>query len=405
MNYLPVVWRNIQRNKWKSMITVGICIFVYMLLSLYFNNFNHYSAQLKELPKIAPVYCRISNLNGSYEVGLEITEKLVNQLESSANVRDAAFSVRMVGGFGDFPLEDWKEKLTLSVLGANSIRAISGISKEDIHMDENVEDFFNSSDSSCIIDQEVMEKNNLKVGDTVTLNLYYQYYDEEKQLHFAPLSLLPLKIIGTTDTYYTNTTELTPDILIPFETVRAVFHQKKVDFYADSASFYVADPLQLNAFKEEMKSYILLEKVPTAELRYDGIALSVNDTTFRALASQLRQSMDALKGFFPFIVIIVIIIAYITSFLLINSRQKEFALMRALGAGRGKSFLIFFLEQFILILLGELIGILIAMLLYRNVFVAISTGGIFLLTYLLGCMTALWRMGKTSVMETLFSIE
>lgn len=405
MKYLPIVLRNIQRNKWKSIITTGICIFVYMLLSLYFNNYNHYNSQLNELPKIAPVYCRISNLNGSFEVGLSITEKLVNQLESSANVRDAAFSVRMVGGIGDFPMEDWRKKLTLSVIGANSSRAISGISGENIHMDENVEDFFFSSNPTCIINQEAMEDNDLKVGDMVTLNLYYRYYDEEKQLQYAPLSLLPLKIIGTMDSFFTNTAELTPDILIPFEVVRSVFHQEKVDFYADSASFYVADPLQLNAFKKEMKSYILLDKVPTAELRYEGIALSVNDTTFRALASQLRQSMDALKGFFPFIVSIVIVISYITSFLLINSRQKEFALIRALGASKGKSFFLFFLEQLFLILLGEMVGILLAILLYQNIYVTLSTGVIFLFTYLLGCLTALWRMGKTSVMETLFSIE
>lgn len=149
----------------------------------------------------------------------------------------------------------------------------------------------------------------------------------------------------------------------------------------------------------------MLDKVPTAELRYEGIALSVNDTTFRALASQLRQSMDALKGFFPFIVSIVIVISYITSFLLINSRQKEFALIRALGASKGKSFFLFFLEQLFLILLGEMVGILLAILLYQNIYVTLSTGVIFLFTYLLGCLTALWRMGKTSVMETLFSIE
>lgn len=207
------------------------------------------------------------------------------------------------------------------------------------------------------------------------------------------------------DLFNTNTLQLPSDILIPFEAVRKVFHQNKIDFYVDSASFYVADPLQLNVFKNEMKSFGLLERAPSAKLTYDGIALVVRDTTFRTLASQLRQSIDALEGFFPFISTIVIFIGYITSFLLLNSRQKEYALMRALGAGRGKCFLIFFLEQFFLIILGAFIGGGTANLILKGTLEVVTTGNIFLFSYFFGCMVALWRIGKTSVIEALFCTE
>lgn len=381
MFYLHIVLYNIKRNKWKSMITVGICIFVFLLLNLYLNNIYDCKIQLQNLPNISPVYCRVSNLNGSSEIGLEISEKLITDLESSTKIKDAAFSVRMVAGVGDFLIEDWKEKLNLSVAGANSIDAISGISLKNIHIEEDVPNFFTSSKPICIINKFVMEKNNLEVGDMVMLNLYYQYYDEKTRLHYAPLDLTPLEIIGTMDLSSSNTLQLPPDILIPFEVVREIFRQNRIDFYADSASFYVADPLQLNDFKEEMKSFRLLERVASAKLTYDGIALAVRDTTFRTLASQLRQSMDALEGFFPFIFLIVIFIGYITSFLLINSRQKEYALMRALGAGKVKSFFIFFLEQFFLVLLGELIGGGVAILIFTKILVIGLLMVIFLLLF------------------------
>lgn len=405
MFYLHIILCNIKRNKWKSIITVGICIFVFFLLNLYLNNIYNYKMQLKELSNISPVYCRVSNLSGSSEVGLKISEDLIKKLESSTKIKDITFSVRMVAGVGEFPIENWKEKLNLSVVGANSTTAISGISLEGIHMEEEVDDFFTSSKSICIINKSVMEKNSLKVGDVVILNLYYQYYDEKENLHYAPLELLRVEITGTMDLFSTYTEQLPPDILIPFDVARKVFHQNRIDFYADSASFYVADPLQLNDFKEEMKSFGLLERVPTTTRSYEGIALAVRDMTFRTLASQLRQGIDALEGFFPFIFTIVIFIGYITSFLLINSRQKEYALMRALGAGKGKCFFIFLLEQFFLIILGEMIGGGAAVLLFKKALVVVITGNIFLFSYFLGCMAALWRMGTTSVTEALFCTE
>lgn len=405
MFYLHMVLCNLKRNKWKGISTASICIFVFILLNLYLTYIYNCRMQLNELPNISPIYCSIFNLNGSSQVGLEISEDLIKKLENSTKVKNVDFSIRMVAGIGDFPIEDWNKKLNLNVAGVNSITAVSGISLDDIHMEDDVVNFFTSSYPTCIINKSIMEKNQLRIGDTVTLNLYYQYYDEKEYLHYAPLELLSLEIIGTMDLFNTNTLQLPPDILIPFETVREVFHRNKIDFYADSASFYVADPLQLNAFKDEMKSFGLLESVPTAKLSYDGIALTVRDTTFRTLASQLRQSIDALEGFFPFISTIVVFIGYITSFLLLNSRQKEYALMRALGAGRGKCFLIFFLEQFFLIILGAFIGGGTANLILKGTLEVVTTGNIFLFSYFFGCMVALWRIGKTSVIEALFCTE
>lgn len=250
-----------------------------------------------------------------------------------------------------------------------------------------------------------MEKYQLAVGDTITLNLFYKYYDERKELHYSPLELMPVEIIGTMDAIVSTTEQLPPDVLFPFEIVRESFHRKEITFKADSTSFYVADPLQLNAFKKEMKSFGLLDKSPASEYSYQGNVLSVRDTTFRTLASQLRQSIDTLQNFFPLICFIIIIIGYITSFLLINSRQKEFALMRALGASRGKCFLLFFIEQFGLIFWGEIVGGGAAILLFCKVLVVAIAGNIFLFSYLLGCMVALWRMGKTSVTKALFCPE
>lgn len=406
MFFLHTIQCNIKRNIAKSIITINICIFVLLLLNVYLKNLKSSNDQLISLPSVTSIYCRITNLNGSLETGLEISEDLVDNMLSSNQVKDAAFTIRLTAGEGDFPIEDWKEKLTLFIAGANKITAIAGISPENIHMQEvTITDFFSSSKPICLVSETVMEKYQWEPGDTVTLNLYYQYYDDKNQLHYEPLELISVEIIGTMDTITSSTGQMPPDILLPFETLRESFHRQQVSFMAESAFFYVADPLQLNAFKEEMRSIGLMEKIPTADYNYQGVALAVRDTTFRTLASQLRQSIDTLQGFFPLIGITIVCIGYIASFLLINSRQKEFALMRALGAGRGTCFALFLLEQLTLILIGEIIGGGLAYLLLRSGMAVAVAGVLFFLSYLLGCMAALWRMGRTSVAEALFRAE
>ena len=65
----------------------------------------------------------------------------------------------------------------------------------------------------------------------------------------------------------------------------------------------------------------------------------------------------------------------------------------------------FFIEQFGLIFFGEIVGGGAAILLFCKVLVVAVAGNIFLFSYLLGCMVALWRMGKTSVTKALFCPE
>lgn len=406
MFYLHTIQCNIKRNWVKSIITISLCIFVLVLLNLYLKNIEINKEQLANLPSVTSIYCRITNLDGSLETGLEISEDLVDDLLSSNQVRDASFAIRLMAGEGDFSIDEWKEKLTLFVAGANKFNAIAGLSPENIHMQgEAVTDFFSSSKPVCLVSENVMEKYQWRIGDTVPLNLYYQYYDERNILHYDPLELISVEILGTIDNITSSTGQMPPDILLPFETLRESFHRQQAPFKADSAFFYVAEPLQLNAFKEEMRSYGLMGKIPAADYNYKGIALSVRDTTFRTLASQLRQSIDTLQGFFSLIGITIACIGYIASFLLINNRKNEFALMRALGAGRGTCFGLLLLEQLTLILIGEIIGGGVAFLLYRSGMAVVAAGVIFLLSYLMGCMAALWSMGRTSVTEALFSAE
>ena len=54
---------------------------------------------------------------------------------------------------------------------------------------------------------------------------------------------------------------------------------------------------------------------------------------------------------------------------------------------------------------GEILGGGIAFLLFQSSVTVAIAGSIFFISYLSGCMFALWRMGRTSVINALFSME
>lgn len=406
---LDTILRNVIRHKTKSIINIGICIFVVLLLNIYLGNMESNRKQLASLPEAIPVYARIVNLNGSKESGLEIQEDLLDKLQASPHVKDEKFTNTLIAGEGEFEIEDWEANLNINLIGTTSILAIPGLTQDLITLREGTDDnFLLSSVQSCIVSEEMMQQRNWQVGDKIQLTLYYYIHINNYQIDCRPLELLDFEIVGSMGNFVGEAGQLglPPNILIPFDTVKASYHRMGVPFTADSASFYVADPLQLNEFKKEMRSFVLLGKVATAEESYKGIALIVRDSMFISAASKLQQGNAVLIGFLPVVFVTIIFIGYITSTLLMDSRQMEFALMRSLGMSFPLCFGILFLEQFILVLVGEFIGGILSFYVSLGDFkVMMVVGGMFLITYLLGSAVALWRFGKKSVMEALFQAE
>lgn len=409
MFYFGTIVRNILRHKTKSIINIGVCIFVVLLLNIYLGNIVSNRKQLETLPDALPIYCRIVNLNGTQESGLEISEVLLNELQASPQVKDVKYTNTLMAGEGYFELEDWKTNLNINLVGANSLLAIPGLTEELVTIKEGKDaGFLQSSLPYCIVDEELMKEKNWKVGDEIKLNLYYYTHLNSYQVDVKELELLNFEIVGTIEAFIGDTGNfgLQPSIVIPFETVRESYHRMGIPFSADSASFYVANPLKLNEFKKEMHSFGLLSKAPTADQDYKGNTLVVRDSTFISAASKLQQGNDILLGFLPVVFVTVIFIGYIASTLIMDSRQKEFSLMRSLGITFKMCFMILFVEQLFLVLAGELIGCILSYgISIANSGVKIVVGSVFLITYMLGSAVALWRFGNRSVMEALFQID
>lgn len=396
---------NIKAHKYKSIITSMICMLMVLLFHLYLANINSNQQQLKDLAEIMPISAKIVNLNGSQEVNLAIKEELIQKLQTSKYIEREIDTVRTKGSIGEFEPEDWMEHLKLWILSSNTLGGIVDLEEQNVTWKEGYDaSFLQGEEAKCIVSQKLLEDQHWKLGDTIPLYQYYYSYGRGSEVFMDPLDTTSFEIVGYTQ--FPQDDNGATDILLPFQTERNIFLKKEIPFFADSLSFYLKDPLKLNEFKKEMKGFHLIPVSPSADFSHDGIALALRDSTFITSASKLRQGLDILIGFSILILVIVIGIGYIASFLLLQGRKEEIAIMRSLGLSNKVCFLMMMMENFLLAIAGIAIGSLAAFFSLSTETGMIVIGIVLALgCYMAGTCAALMKIGKISVMDALTRLD
>lgn len=399
---LTYLFISLKRRKAANQITVWISLLLVVLLNLYFGTMHSYERQLHDLSENSSVYCRVTNKNGSRDSGLFISESVLDGLSASSLTADESCAVWLLAAEGEYTQAEWERSVHLQVSGINRTEAVEGLSAEKIHFGQQYDESVFASDRLvCIVEERVMRKHGWETGDKIQLTMYYYNASSELfKMELYPLALVELEIVGSMESLMGVTGAIPPDVILPFEAVRRIYHQQGLSFFADTVSFYVDDPMRLNDFKEEMKSIGLMERDPTAMDSYIGYTLAVKDGNFVTMATQLKQSIEVMRSFLPVVCILTFAIGYIISYLLGNGRMGEYALLRLQGLGSVEGTVPFLGEQFILVLLGNLLGDAL-MLLFAEPPVVILVNGVVFAAYGLGIIMAYRRMGKESVMGLL----
>ena len=136
------------------------------------------------------------------------------------------------------------------------------------------------------------------------------------------------------------------------------------------------------------------------------VTVLLRDSSFVKLTENLNRYLIMGKVMMGMILVIVPLLGFIISWLLINGRKREFSIMRGFGARKGRVFMSFFLEQFILCLFGCLAGCLLLLHTHTafSMMFKVSLAG-YLVFYLIGCAISVKRIGKTNLMELLAARE
>lgn len=165
--------------------------------------------------------------------------------------------------------------------------------------------------------------------------------------------------------------------------------------------FTLASPRQLDAFRDYLQGQGISQVNQLAENRTTVV---LQDSSFVETVSGLGRYVTFSRILLPVLCVMVVLLGFIISWLMINGRRMEFAIMRGLGAGRGRVFGSFFLEQAILALAGCLAGCLVLALTGAGLTGCLAAG-VLLVCYLAGCAVAVLTVGRTNLMQLLSEKE
>ena len=386
---------------------------IVVFLFLFFSGLLVNLQQMEALSEAIPIEARISNLNGTMSSGMMIQERVIQALEDSGYVTDLQYTSEIAAVMGEVSGDEAAKMergdITFPLgLGVNRSEALTGAPAEGFTFAEGAgSELLTGTESVCVIREQEMEELGLAVGDSIRVTLFSVTYPGDNAMkNYNRLGVYELRIVGSFRIPVSEIATRAAQMIFPVKWQREIQEQAGSTFFADSARFRVAKPLDLNAFKAEMDEVGLLPVISEANSSQHGIALTVNDETFIKTATRLRENITLTQILMPFIVVIVGFLGFVVSYLLLQSRRPEIAIMRSLGVSRRNCFGMLLFESAILVISGSLAGVIVASFLVdMDTVLGLGVGISFFVVYMAGTAVALKMLGKFSVMQLLTALD
>lgn len=299
-----------------------------------------------------------------------------------------------------------------SYIGVNNLSVFTAFDESDVtYLEGNDNTIWESEAPVCVMRNKFLDQHGLKPGDTIELDIFSSEYDSNGFLSwvFQPLGVHKFKIVGSYNPGTTMITDDLPDIIGPIKTLSQIHKKADVPYFASSYSFQVQNPLLLNEFKDRMALLDFTPVNPQAEGSRVGNTLIINDETFIRSATQITKSLTLLQLLCPLFFVLVAIISFVLSFLLMQGRKKDLAIMRSLGTRPRKVFVILLLESLIPLLPGIVCGTVVFLLVMgRQPFSAVQQALLtitFAVFYLVGIILAISLINRNNVMALLSKLD
>ncbi len=395
---------NIRRHRVKSALNIAVSFLTAIVLILYMGNLAGAKEQLHKLPDALKVSGQVWNLCGEMKNGLFIQPQMLEKVYETSHIEALAETAELLGMIQDGGGKDEEEDKNLQFLGVNRLDCIDGFEEVAITWADGWDwEKFQEAPGVCIVNKDLADKKGIGQQEKLLFSLgRYKQALSGVTLQWEPLQPAEMEVVGVTDFAEVDPDMILPDALLPLAYVKEIFEENDKTYFASSLSFTVKDPMELNALKEKMKEAGFQSVIQGSPSSYMGVGLRIEDTVFIETALNLEKNLSLLEGFLPFILLVTAMIGYIVPHLLVQGRREEYAIMRALGAGRKKCNILLFAEHCLLFAAGSAAGAVIGIL-FKAVgpVQGAAIWIIFMGCYALGAAAAIWMFGKFSVAAVL----
>lgn len=152
---------------------------------------------------------------------------------------------------------------------------------------------------------------------------------------------------------------------------------------------------------EDFREYLAQEEYnQPGSMGSNRVTVVLNDHIFTQTVQALNRYITLGQILFPVLFILMGVLGFVVSWLMVNGRRMEFAIMRGLGASKKQVFGSFFLEQMGLCLIGSIMSGLCIFIWSGQIMVWLAAA-VFALCYLAGCALAVRTVGRTNIFALL----
>jgi len=278
------------------------------------------------------------------------------------------------------------------------------------------DDDFLKPEQIIVLPDRFMDENGLKAGDLIRLGVYepdenfgvlveafdFKVVGSYFQGSRSPVLYVPWNLLLDIKMGTDLGIELHEDPHDPESPLIAGLPNEYLAESVDSATIIPRDPRDLDALRDYLEENGYSQ---VGIIRRNRLAVVIEDKALADGLLSIQQHLSFLNLIIPIMLLLSGVIAFILSYLLTRNRLPEFAVMRSLGAKKAQVYLAFFLEQFFLLLIGFL-PVVVVLLIRPEWLPAVQRNQIlFLAIYTLGIIIAIGLMGRSKVLDILFTKE
>lgn len=346
------ILHHINRNRGRSLLLVGVAALMVSCIALYTGTMENNQAALKNLSQAIPVTVQVVGPNGQQQIGLEIDTQHMEALLSS-DIVAPLYTALASGNLEEKNRVEAVKSCDTQLIGVNHSDALSLSAQERITYDEGWDEtVFTGDQPVCIVSLEYAKTHRVSLGDTLRFPLYISKYEGAgMQFRFVEVGEAALQVVGTYQADSDVSAE-SANMAVPIRWLYSFVENAGIDYTYTSFQATVKNPLQLNAFKAQMKEKHFREVDPDALDARKGDRLQINDQLFIETADGIQGTIAIFRWFqLPFFLLIILLLTFIL-FLVLRNARKDMAIACSLGRPKPLCALRYFTENMILMLAG-----------------------------------------------------
>ena len=177
-------------------------------------------------------------------------------------------------------------------------------------------------DHAVLISSAIAEKNNLKLGDTITVQCCFDNGDYP-DVKLKVVGIYEYK--GDTNPFHTTSTDKRNRLIIDHKAMQEIMQRDEIQ-YDNGVDFYVDDPREIDRIAKEIKNL---------DLDWDCFSLTVDNSAYEAVAASLTSMQRLIVWLIVGCIVVSVSILILILSMWIKQRRYETGILLSIGITKG----------------------------------------------------------------------